>query len=98
MTGCASDADGEGLFQTNLLPGIRSRNVAFQLLNGLRLTGDDPRHQVTNRDYSNHGVILHDGQMMKMALGHNGHSSTVFCGLTPGKHWYRGKLFAGGED
>ena len=46
LTGCASDADGEGLFHTNLLPGIRSRNVAFQLLNGLGLTRDDPLDQV----------------------------------------------------
>lgn len=30
------------------LPGIRSRYVALQLLNSLRLTGDDPLHQVAN--------------------------------------------------
>ena len=48
LTGGASDADGKGLPHSNLLPGIRSRNIAFQLLDGLRLTGDNPLHQVAN--------------------------------------------------
>ena len=48
LTGGASNADGEGLLHGNLLPGIRSRNVAFQLLNGLCLTGDDPLHQIAD--------------------------------------------------
>ena len=48
LTGCASDADGEGLLHRDLLPGVRSRNVTFQLLNGLRLTRDDPLHQVAD--------------------------------------------------
>jgi hypothetical protein len=44
LTGGASDADGKGLLHGILLSGIRSRNVAFQLLYGLSLTGDNPLH------------------------------------------------------
>ena len=35
LTGGASDTDGEGLLRSNLLAGIPSRNVTFQLMNGL---------------------------------------------------------------
>ena len=48
LTGGASDAYGEGPPHNTLLPGIGPRNVAFQLLNGLRLAGDNPLHQVAN--------------------------------------------------
>src|ERR1700692_4746761 len=74
LTGGASDANGKGLLHSNLLPGIRSRNVAFQLLNGLCLTGDNPFHQVADGDNSNYSVVLYHGQMSKTLLGHNCHT------------------------
>ncbi len=48
LTSGAPDGNGEGLLHSTLLPGIGSGNVAFQLLNGFRLTGDNPLHQVAD--------------------------------------------------
>ena len=47
---------------------IRSRDVALQLLNGLRLAGDHPLHQVANGDDSHYGVVLQDRQMAEVAF------------------------------
>ena len=48
LTSGASNSNGEGLLHSNLLTGIPSRNVAFQFLNDLSLTRDNPFHQITN--------------------------------------------------
>ena len=49
----AAIADGQESLEARKLPWpirIRSRNVALQFLNGLRLTRDHPFHQVADRD------------------------------------------------
>src|ERR1700723_3297661 len=82
----AADAEGpKSSLHSNLLAGIRSRNVAFQLLNGLRLTRDDPFHQVANRDYSHHVVILYAREMAKTVVGHDGHT-LVYAVLRTHEH------------
>src|ERR1700751_6013554 len=46
LTGGASNSNGEGLLHSNLLTGIPSRNVAFQFLDDLCLTRDNPFRQI----------------------------------------------------
>ena len=50
------------------LPGISSGNVAFQLLNRLCLTRDDPLHEIANRHHSHDGITLDDGKMTKIIV------------------------------
>jgi 3-isopropylmalate/(R)-2-methylmalate dehydratase large subunit len=47
------------------LPGISSGNVAFQLLNRLCLTRDDPLHEIANRHHSDYGITIYDGRCRK---------------------------------
>src|SRR5215470_9290962 len=61
-------------FISDLLAGICSGDVAFQLLNCFRLTGDDPLHQVPDRDHPEHGVTLQNRKVTKTMLGHDGHA------------------------
>src|SRR5262249_17972836 len=44
----ASDTNSKGPLHGNLLSGIRSSDVAFQFLNGLCLSGDNPFDQITD--------------------------------------------------
>jgi hypothetical protein len=57
-----------------LLARIRSRNVAFQFLNRLRLIGDNPFHKIAKRDHSCQVVILDHREMAKMVPGHDCHA------------------------
>src|SRR5947209_17974997 len=54
--------------------GISPRNVPFQLLDGLCLTGDDPADEVANRHHPHDLVVLDDGKMTKTLVRHNGHA------------------------
>src|ERR1039458_2297162 len=62
------------MFCLRTLTRIRSRNVALQRLNGLRLAGDDPFDEVTDGDDADDGVILQDREMAKMVFCHQGHA------------------------
>src|ERR1700676_3356789 len=54
---------------------IPSCDVAFQLLNLVRLTGDNPLHQVAQGNHTHHGVILsHHRKMAETVLGHDRHA------------------------
>src|SRR5712672_155283 len=56
------------------LPWIRPCDVALQGLDGLRLTRDDPFHQVANRDQTYHCFIQQYRKMAKTMLSHNRHA------------------------
>ena len=58
----------------SVLGRIGSGNVALELLNGVRLAGDDPFDEVADGDQADDGVALQDGKMAEMALGHEGHA------------------------
>ena len=38
------------------------------------LTGDDPFHEITDRQHTHHGFTFHDLKMANAADGHNGHA------------------------
>src|SRR5262249_34114712 len=69
-----SNADRESTPHCRLLPGIRSRNVTFQFLNGLRLARDYPLHKVANRYDAYRFVILQNWQVPKPMVGHDSHA------------------------
>ncbi|MGC1963302.1 MAG: transaldolase [Candidatus Sulfotelmatobacter sp.] len=57
------------------LSGVSSRDVAFQFLNSLSLIGDDPFHQVAQRDHSQHVAVLsHHRKMTEPMSGHDRHA------------------------
>jgi hypothetical protein len=53
---------------------ISARDVALKRLNRLLLAGNDPLHQVSDGDDSDHRVILNHGQVPEVALGHQRHA------------------------
>src|SRR5712692_489620 len=53
---------------------VLPRDVVLQLLDGLFLLGDDPLHQVANRDHSHYMLAFHDRQMAYAVVGHDGHA------------------------
>src|SRR5216683_7703414 len=54
--------------------GISPRNVPFQLVDGLCLTGDDPADEVANRHHTHNLVFLDHGKVTKMVVRHDGHA------------------------
>src|SRR6516165_4776775 len=53
---------------------ISSGDVAFQLLNRMFLSCDDPLHKVADGEYTLHGLTLHDREVSNTAGGHDGHA------------------------
>src|SRR5580704_1721607 len=61
----------ENFFSSGWVP---ARDVAFQLLDVVLLTGDDPFDQIANGEHADHAVALHNGKMANAVIGHDGHA------------------------
>jgi hypothetical protein len=51
-----------------------SRNIGLKLEYGTGLRGNDPIHQVANRNNAHHLVVVHDRQMANAVFGHQSHA------------------------
>src|ERR1700739_2408762 len=70
-----------------LLAGIPARDITFEFLNDLGLAAHNPLHQIADRNHADHGSIVHDGEMAKVMVGHDGH--TLVHRVLPGDEYDR---------
>src|ERR1700691_3518247 len=68
------EAGWQGVRTAQLLSGVSSRDIAFQVLDCLFLSGDDPIHQIADRYHAHNHLTLHHGEMANATVRHDGHA------------------------